>query len=468
MSERLFLFPKKSISSLFKKFVGLSLVLTFIFAPALSVALTPEEQEAQWRAELAETEKDIAKWQAILDGTKANTKSLQQEAAVLNAKIKQAQATIRQKNINIEQLGKQINEKEKKIVTLETKIEKGHESLAQLIRKTNEIDDYSLPEVVLGNKDISDFFSDIDSFQSIKRSMQDLFLEIRQTKQLTEEEKASLDKAKDKELDTKAVVETQKKEVEKNEKDKQYLIQVNKTQEKTYAQVLADRQKKAGEIRAKLFNLAGGAAAIPFGDAVAYAQEASAVTGVRPALILATLKHETNLGQNQGSCYITNTETGDGINSKTQKAVKGIVKADRDVPPFLQITSKLGLDYSKTIVSCPIAGGGWGGGMGPSQFQPSTWVGIESRVADLLGVSLANPFRPKDAIFATALFLKDLGASTQSYSDEQNAACRYNSGRKCSSAPAFSKAYGRNIMSLAQGIQTDIDYLQQYGVSKNS
>src|SRR5574343_917930 len=139
MSVRLFLFPKKSISSLFKKFVGLSLTLTFILIPVFSFALTPQEKEALWRVELAETEKDIAKWQAILDGTKDNTKSLQQEAAVLNAKIKQAQATIRQKNINIEQLGIRINEKEKKIVTLETKIEKGHESLAQLIRKTNEI-----------------------------------------------------------------------------------------------------------------------------------------------------------------------------------------------------------------------------------------------------------------------------------------------------------------------------------------
>jgi peptidoglycan hydrolase CwlO-like protein len=431
-----------------------------------TLAITPEEQEAIWKAELAQTEADIAKWQDILNGTKANTKSLQNEAAILNAKIKQAQATIKQKTINIEQLGKQIKDKQKTILTLEQRIEKGHESLAQLIRKTNEIDEFSLPEVILGNQDISEFFSDVDSFQSIKRDLQELFKEIRQTKDLTEKEKEALDKAQDKELDTKAAVESQKKEVEKNEKEKQYLIQVNKTQEKTYEQVIAERQKKAGEIRAKLFNLAGGAAAIPFGDAVAYAQEASAATGVRPALILATLKHETNLGQNQGSCFITNTETGDGVNSKTQKPVKGIVKADRDIAPFLQITERLGLDYKKTIVSCPIAGGGWGGGMGPSQFQPSTWIGIESRVASLLGVSLANPFRPKDAIFATALFLKDLGASTQAYSDEQNAACRYNSGRKCASAPAFSKAYGKNIMSLAVGIQADIDYLQQYGVSR--
>lgn len=460
MTERLFLMLKipKTI---------LLILLTLVFLlPSYSFAITQEEQEAIWRAELAQTEADIAKWQSILSSTKANTKSLQEEAALLNAKIKQAQAVIKQRNINIAQLGNQIKDKQKKILTLEQKIEKGHDSLAQLIRKTNEIDEFSLPEVVLGNKDISEFFSDVDDFQSIKRSLAELFEEIRETKNVTEKEKQSLGEAQDKELNTKAAVEAQKKEVEKNEKEKQYLISVNKTQEKTYEQVISDRQKKAAEIRSKLFNFAGGAGPIPFGDAVAFAQEASAVTGVRPALILATLKHETNLGQNIGSCIITNLETGDGIYSKTQKPAKGIVKADRDIAPFLDITSRLGLDYAKTIVSCPIAGGGWGGGMGPSQFQPSTWIGIESRVAKLLGISLANPFRPKDAIFATALFLKDLGAATQVYSDEQNAACRYNSGRKCAQAPNFSKAYGRNIMSLASGIQEDIDYINQYGVSR--
>ena len=80
-----------------------------------TLAITPEEQEAIWRAELVETEKDIAKWKSILDSTKSNTKSLQTEAAALNAKIKQAQATIKQKNINIQQLTLQIKDKQKDI-----------------------------------------------------------------------------------------------------------------------------------------------------------------------------------------------------------------------------------------------------------------------------------------------------------------------------------------------------------------
>lgn len=425
-----------------------------------TLAITPEEQEAIWKAELAQTEADIAKWQDILNGTKANTKSLQNEAAILNAKIKQAQATIKQKTINIEQLGKQIKDKQKTILTLEQRIEKGHESLAQLIRKTNEIDEFSLPEVILGNQDISEFFSDVDSFQSIKRDLQELFKEIRQTKDLTEKEKEALDKAQDKELDTKAAVESQKKEVEKNEKEKQYLIQVNKTQEKTYEQVIADRQAKAGEIRAKLFKLAGGSAAIPFGTALTYAQSASAKTGVSPAFVLAILTQESSLGANVGKCYVTDTTTGAGANTAGTKNFSNVMKAPRDTVPFLEITNRLGFSWKSTVVSCPIAGvAGYGGAMGPAQFIPSTWKIFDDRLKSVLGRD-SNPWNPEDAFMASSMYLGDLGASSGTYSSEIKAACRYygTGGSTCS--------YGRSVMKLRDSIQADIDYLQQYGVSR--
>ncbi len=423
-------------------------------------AITPEEQEAIWRAELAQTEADIAKWKSILDGTKANTKSLQNEAAILNAKIKQAQATIKQRTINIEQLGKQIKDKQKTILTLEARIEKGHESLAQLIRKTNEIDDFSLPEVILGNQDISEFFSDIDSFQTIKKDLKELFSEIRQTKNLTEKEKEALDKAQDKEQDTKAAVEAQKKEVEKDEKEKQYLIKVNKTQEKTYEQVIAERQAKAGEIRAKLFKLAGGSAAIPFGTALTYAQNASAKTGVSPAFVLAILTQESSLGANVGKCYLTDTTTGAGANTAGTKSFPNVMKSPRDTVPFLEITERLGFSWKSTVVSCPIAGvAGYGGAMGPAQFIPSTWKIFDEKLKGIFGVD-SNPWNPEHAFMASALFLADLGAKTATFSAESRAACRYYGGG------ASTCSYSRSVMKLKDSIQADIDYLNQYGVSR--
>ncbi len=435
------------------------IVLSIPFANT-ATAITQEEQEAQWRAELEQTEKDIANWQSILSNTKANTKSLQQEAVVLNAKIQQAKALIKKKNIAISQLEVDISKKNLHIKSLEDKIEDGHDSLAQLLRKTNEIDDYSLPEVMLGNKNLSDFFSDVDTFQSVNRSLADLFIEIRTNKFLTEQEKSALAKQKDKETDTKAEAEVQKKQVEANEKEKQYLITVNKTQEKSYEQVIKDRQAKAADIKAKLFKLAGGSSAIDFGTALGYAQAASSKTGVSPAFVLAILTQESNLGANVGKCYLTDSTTGAGVNVNTGKVWSNLMKPTRDVQPFLDITSRLSYNAYKTVVSCPIAGvAGYGGAMGPAQFIASTWKLFETRLKDALGRE-SNPWSAEDAFLASSMYLSDLGAKAGTPSSELRAACKYygSGGSTCS--------YGRSVQSLKNSIQADIDYLNEYGVSR--
>ena len=458
MPERLFLFAKRTFS--FKFFVLIALFLALLTPVKEIFALTQQEQEAQWRADLASTEADIAKWQAILDGTKANTKSLQQEAAVLNAKIQQAKAFIKQKNIAIAQLDADIAQKNSHIQTLEAQIDSGHESLSQLLRKTNEIDKYSLPEIMFGNKNISDFFSDIDTFESINKSMAALFAQIRTTKDLTEKEKTALQIQQDKEADTRAAAVTQQKQVQADEVQKQYLIQVNKTQEKTYTQVIADQQAKAADIRAKLFHLAGGGAAIPFGTALTYAQTASSKTGVEPAFLLAILTQESNLGSNVGKCFLTDSSTGAGVSADGSKTWSNLMKPTRDVQPFLDITNHLGFSAYKTVVSCPIpSAGGYGGAMGPAQFIASTWTLFIDRLQSILG-TYPNPWDPQHAFMASALYLDDLGAGGATYSTEIRAACKYygSGGSSCS--------YGRSVMRLKDSIQSDIDYLNQYGVSR--
>ncbi|MCX6701810.1 MAG: lytic murein transglycosylase [Candidatus Zambryskibacteria bacterium] len=401
-------------------------LLFFIFLSLFPVgigAITQDEQEAIWREELAQTE-------------------------------------IKQRNIAIAKLDVSIKEKSATIVGLEAQIEKGHESLAQLLRKTNEIDEFSLVEVILSDQNISDFFSDVDSFQTIKRSLAELFVKIRDTQDLTEKEKAALAKQQDTQLDQKAAMAIEQKKVQTDEQQKQYLIQLNKTQEKTYEQVLAERQAKAAEIKSKLFRLAGGSAAIPFGTALTYAQNASSKTGVSPAFLLAILTQESNLGANVGKCYLTDATTGAGVNIDSGKVWTNLMKASRDVQPFMEITNRLGFNAFKTVVSCPIAGvSGYGGAMGPAQFIASTWQLFEDRLKDILGHD-ANPWDAEDAFTASAMYLGDLGAKNGTYSGEIRAACKYygSGGTNCS--------YGRSVMGLKNNIQSDIDYLLQYGVSR--
>src|SRR3989338_3931938 len=129
-----------------------------------------QEQETKWRAELVATEKEIAEWENILKQTKQGTASLERDASVLQAKINEAKAFIKKRQIQIEQLTRDIGLKTKTINELEEKMNRGKESLAAILRSTNEIDEDSIAEVMLSNKDLSEFFADIDFYNTIKSS----------------------------------------------------------------------------------------------------------------------------------------------------------------------------------------------------------------------------------------------------------------------------------------------------------
>src|SRR3989344_5831279 len=152
-----------------------------------------QEQETKWRAELVATEKEIAEWENILKQTKQGTASLERDASVLQAKINEAKAFIKKRQIQIEQLTRDIGIKNKTISELEEKINRGKESLASMIKQTNEVDSYSLVEIVLSNQDISKFFEDVDAYQSVNKSLEIQFEEIKALQNKTEGERKILD-----------------------------------------------------------------------------------------------------------------------------------------------------------------------------------------------------------------------------------------------------------------------------------
>jgi peptidoglycan hydrolase CwlO-like protein len=459
----------KSVSFLF-------LVLTLLLgaelvAPSFASAQLSEreirEQEEKLQEEYDVLQQDIVKWEGILNETRAKANTIQGDISHLNAKIKEAELTIRAKNIAITQIGKDIGDKTQKIAELEGQIERGKESLAQLLRKTNEIDSYTLVEVMFANEDLSDFFQDLDTFTSIKRSMQGKFSEIRDTKALTEVEREQLDQKRNAENDAKYVVEGKKKTIVQSETEKKQLLAVTKQEEKAYADVLAERQARAAQIRAALFRLRD-TEGINFGQALQYANVASQSTGIRPALILAILTQESDLGKNQGSCLVTDITTGNGVGKNTGTPFDQVMKAPRDTAPFESITKRLGRDYKMTPVSCPPAytytpGRGFGGGMGPSQFIPSTWELFKGRIGSSLGISAdeADPWNPEHAFTATAIYMSDLGAVASSFTAERNAACRYYSGAACTPGRVPANTfYGDQVMQKAEAIQANIDFLK--------
>jgi hypothetical protein len=190
------------------------------------------------------------------------------------------------------------------------------QSLGQLLRKTDEIDNANVMHLVLSSQDISEFYGEIDSLATVKQSVKLSVDQIKSAKDQTVVEKKNLEKKQDLELDAKDELETAKKQVEITEKEKKQLVSVSQGKEKEYDQILKEKRAKAAQIRAALFSIRD-TAAIPFGKALEYATIASKKTGVRPAFLLAILTQESNLGQNTGSCYLVNSATGAGVGVKT-------------------------------------------------------------------------------------------------------------------------------------------------------
>lgn len=401
-----------------------------------------------------ELQSEIAGLNTVIADTQAKKGTLQGDVSALNAQIAQATAQIKQKTIAITALGGQISQKTAHVKELESKIDEGHESLASLLRRQNQIDDLSLPEIALGADNAFNLFEDVDNMTSVQIGLHQEFENIRTAKSATEAEREALATKQGAEQDAKYAVETTKQKVASDQAAKAQLLAATANQEAQYKLVLADRQAKASSIRARLFPLRD-AAAISFGDAVQYAQTAEAKTGVAPGLILAILTQESNLGANVGQCYMTDDTTGNGVGKNTGTAFTGVMNPTRDVPPFLALAKSLGFDPHTQVVSCPIASvGGWGGAMGPAQFIPSTWVGLAGRIGPN-----ANPWAPSDAIMAMAIYLSDLGAGAGGYTAEFNAAARYYAGWNGPNTAA-GKSYASQVMARVTALQTDIDFLK--------
>lgn len=444
---------------IFSLFLGVGAALI----PSSALALT-DEDKVRLRAEYDQLQQEIAEWQKVLDDTRAKKNSLQGDVTVLNAQIAKATAEIKQRNNTITTLASEINEKTRKIGTLESRIEQGQESLAKLLRQKHESETESLIIMALSSENLSAFFSDINNIDSINRSLQNLFSELRSVKDETQKEKEVLDEKKNQELDAKHDVEVKKTQVAKTQAEKKELLTATQQQEKTYSQVLAERQRKAEAIRNALFDLRD-TSGISFATALDYATLASQKTGVRAALILAVLSQESDLGKNIGSCYVSNIDTGDGVGKNTGTAYEKVMKAPRDTVPFQQITQGAGLSWSTTPVSCPLGrtystSRGYGGAMGPSQFIPSTWQVFVPKLKAALGVVTPNPWDPRDAVMATAIYMADLGAGAQTYTAERNAACKYYSGRSCDNRKPANTSYGNSVVAKADAFQQNIDFLK--------
>ena len=384
---------------------------------------------------------------------KKQTGTLKGDVDYLTSQINALKAKIKARGLVIAKLKVDIIDKTNTITSLGEKIDRENESLAQLLRNTNEFDNDNLLNLILSNDSISNFYSDLESYNSIKQAVKNSVDVINGVKAQTEVAKTDLENQQNTETDAKAELENAQKQVALSEAQQKQLLAISQNKEAEYQKLAAAKKAQADKIKSALFSLAGVSQKIEFGTALTYANEVESKLGIDPAFLLAIITQESNLGSNVGQCYLTNPDTGAGVGKNTGTAFANVMHPTRDVPVFLNITNDLSFNAFKTAVSCPIAGvSGYGGAMGPAQFIPSTWKLLADRLKNLLGYE-ANPWSPRDAFMASGMYLADLGAAGTSASAQNRAACRYygSGGSSCS--------YSRSVAKLKATIQANIDLL---------
>lgn len=450
-------------------FLSLFVLLGAASIPHIMYADETADRRAALEQQLAALEKEIAANQAEADKLSSQGQSLSRDVQLLQADINKAKLQVQATQVAIRQLDGNITVHEKTLGALSTKLTAERESLAQIIRNTDQIDDYSLVELAFSAQDVSTFFGDLDSYTTLKEALGESFTDIRGTRSATETEKEKLIEQLSSQEELRNVQVLAQQKVADQQKQKQTLLTQTKGQESAYKQIIQAQQKSAGQIRAELFSLAGGGGPIPLPTAIALAKTAGSSTGVRPAFILGVLKQETNIGANIGN---------------GNWAID--MHPARDVPVFKVMMQTLGLNPDSVQVS-KAPSYGYGGAMGPAQFIPSTWAcyggyvntttgscgkgtdgtyagpwayqSSSDRVARAAGHpgSPSSPYNNLDAFTATAIYMADLGAAAQTPAAERTAALKYFAGGNYTN-PAYA-FYGDGVMGFATQFQSDIDTL---------
>ena len=442
----------------------------FIFLPAtLAVAMVTiscdtiyeNEPEDILQARLEQCQKEIKEQSEILSAKERESTNLERDLSILGYKISKSKLEIKARNLAVSNLDRDIDKKNQKIEDLSVKVEKLRDSMSELIKKTNEIEAASLVEVVLTSSNLSDFYQDLGTFDSLEASIGETVLNIKKTKLSEEKHKKDLQDKQEKERSLKALQEIEKRKQEVIETEKNRILEETKGQEKKYKEVLTAKQRLVNEIKNRILKLTGGGD-LTFSEALKLARVAENAIGIRVAFVLSILTQESGLdgviGRNLGRCFY----------NTSWNNLSGTVMSSAQKPSFLYIMQNLGLNPDKIPVSCPIAKDGqYGGAMGPAQFMPKTWwdvekqTGYKSRVERITNSPFASPFDNLDAFTATALYLNDAldGCETlykTIYSRESCAAAKYYAGKNWR---RHMGGYGSRVANRASEFQKDIDIL---------
>ncbi len=417
-------------------FVSIFLCVVPFFTRAQNIS----NDRAFLEQQLADVERQISVYQNTIDDYRKQGRTLNGDIKRIDTETKKLTLEIKAITLSLARLDQEITKNKTNIIVTDNKLQFNKRALSETLQSLSEEDDTNLVEIVLENPQLSSFFNNMNWLISLQDDLKDALLRTVVTRDelLDLREQLALKKTDTSYL--KMSRDNEKLTLAKKKAEKDTLLMRTKGQETQYQILLKESQKTAAQIRSRIFEFMGGGQ-MTFELAYQLAKTAGSMVGVRPAMLLAVLDRESALGKNVGRC-----------------SYRTSMHPTRDIPLFLSLIAELGLNPDSTLVSCANRDGAYGGAMGPAQFIPSTWNMYRARIAALMGKHLPSPWKNIDAFVATALYLKDAGASdVRNASADRQAAARYYAGTRWRN---YLWTYGERVVAKAAQYEDDIAALQ--------
>ena len=226
------------------------------FTPQTAQAETVDELQKKIEERsrnIEQLNKEIQTYSELTDKTSKEALSLQkvirdleQNAKIMDLDIKRLRQKIEVANLDIKKLDINIDESQEKISGLQ-------DGIASSVREIQRTENFSFIENILGQRNLTDFLSEIDSQLTFNGAIQNRITLVRGEKQKLETNKTT-QQTKNKDLiKMQSELSDKKKAVEYTKSEQSKVLKETKNQEKTFQQILKDKMAQKASFEKEIF-----------------------------------------------------------------------------------------------------------------------------------------------------------------------------------------------------------------------
>ncbi|MBI3420541.1 MAG: putative toxin-antitoxin system toxin component, PIN family, partial [Candidatus Sungbacteria bacterium] len=285
-----------------------------------------QQQISDKENEIKQLEAKIAQLKGKRDTTAADAQIIAAQVTKLEGQLAKAALELKQTQLSITVTTKKKSATEKDISELQDQIASKKEILKSLLRSLYTNEQQSVIRLFFDTLSLSDVLAQQATYKELQDRAISLISDMHSQSDDLKTKKQQLEEQEQTLSHLAGILSAQQAEITDKKRQQQTFLKAKQEQQLAYEQKISEVEAAREEIKKQVFTLKGSGIELTLTNAFDMARFAGKLTGVRPALLLAVLKVESNLGANVGSGHYP-----DDMQPQSREA-------------FLRITKSLGLD----------------------------------------------------------------------------------------------------------------------------